>query len=263
MFNLIDFSATHLEGKSKLEFYSIMFQNSDLERDLKFSNSKQEALINQFCNMGIKARLSLAESAIAEFRNALGITYDDEKEMFTKIFIRDYLKNTEERNDLGLKDGYSAGEIFKNFASEKLRKDKEFVTIILKLDGRNLPFMNIEFQNDVELLELSIKSDTSKDVDSFTKMDTPLKHNPYLAVEFIKKYKYNKNASGIKIYNELFKKDENGNYPREIFKDNEQLSWISNTNFVKEILNIVPEFTTHILEGGLQVSNNALQKKKV
>lgn len=291
MFDSIDFTAVHLEGQSKLKFYEAMFWGSNLESDLKFQNSKQEALINQFCNMGPASKLSLGESAIAEFRNALGITYEDEKEMFTKVFVRDYLKNTEERNDLGLKDGYSAGEIFQNFASEKLREDKDFVTTMLKLDGRNLPFMNVEFQNDVEIVEMSIKSDTSNEVDSFTKINSSLKHNPYLAVEFIKKYQYNQSTwrkanKALKynpshateilreyqykqdliertIYDKLFQKDDKGNYPKDIFKNDEQLSWISDSNFVKEILIVMPEFVRHITEGNLHTSNNAFQKKKV
>lgn len=192
----IDFSKTAY-AKHKLELYDSI-TNSSLMMDIKFTGEKESSLVYKYCEKELEYMISedKDKSIIEEFKQTVKHSLIKEKSIFTKLFVRDYLTNVAKIPGLGLKNTLTAGILFRDFASEKLKKDKDFALNMLKLDGRVLPYMDASFKNNAEIINLALETDTSPLMESFLKCNSNFRKNPHFALKFFEGLRRNnKNMS--------------------------------------------------------------------
>lgn len=162
----------------------------ELVDSIQYSGSLEKFFVDEFC----KYEKESIEKKIPIKKGNSNIPLNKEKNIFAKLFIRDYIKNVGLRYDLCIPYNLSATVLFRDFASEELKSDREFVETILKLDGRFLSYMNSEFKNDPNLFEIALQTDTSKYMESFLKTKSELRKNPNLALLFFKGLVTNNNT---------------------------------------------------------------------
>lgn len=283
--------SVELESKNKLRLYNEI-NKSILNNDIQFVGDSESSIVHLFCKKELEFMQSKinkeSKSIKKEFKtivNNFNITSIREKNIFTKLFIRDYLKNVGGRNELGLHYyNLSAGILFRDFASKELKKDRDFVTTILKLDGRTLPYMDESFQNDYDIMKMALKTDTSTFMESFLKCNTKLRKEPSLALLFFEGLRRNNNSMSVDTICRVFLAKNmleegvvnNGNkqpqsdnkapntfvkingkiewigdnYLEEfskVFSDEEYNSWINDTGFIVKLIGLNPKFNDHVV----------------
>lgn len=263
---LIDYNDSKIRNENKLKYYDLICDTT-LEEDIKFSDSKHEEDVLKYLYMLEHTNKPIIGDNIGDMlREKLGLYYEREKHFFTKLFVREYLIEKEDRKDLIVDDEIDTFTLFKDFASDELKNDKQFAEVILQLDGRYIQAMSENIQNNKKLMGLAIKNDLSSDVESFSNCSGKIKRNPTMAILYFKRLKENKQKdfSVDEIYEKIFKQ-ENYKYNDSIFKDNEQSSWIEGIDFLSSLAKVDDKFIDYISSGKISQladSNNRKVMKK-
>lgn len=237
------------ESNNRLSYYNLICE-SDLIEDIKFTK-KEKDIITSFGN-GIKENES--------------IHIEKEKELFTKIFVGNYLlknKYIEIEDD---EDLYMKPELFSLFATNSLKTDKSFAKTILQLDGTYIKYMGNKIKNNRAMMNFAIENDETKDVESFVFSDSDLKFDSEIALNYFKRLKINKkdNYSTEETYENIFKKaDEDQIFSREIFSKGEQLSWLNNPIFLKQLIKIDDGFIDYVSDGRISKVTDGNKDYKV
>lgn len=274
---------TELGNKNKLDSYE-QINGTSLFKDIKYLGSLEEFWVGSFC----QKEIDYIEGKNPRKKVTTNITFSKERNIFTKIFIRDYLKNTGKRYDLCLPNNLSAAVLFRDFASGELKADKEFVSTIIKLDGRYLPYMDNQYHEDYSIFKTALITDTSMYMESFLKCNTKLRRNPSFALLFFKGLINNNNNLSadticrIFLAKGLLEKDEieynsvpfinKDNSPNVFVKINGKIEWIGD-NYLEKLADVFTEMeynswmtSTEFLQGitalnprfGAHVVNNIL-----
>ena len=106
-------------------------------------------------------------------------------------------------------------------------------------------------------MSIAIINDSTDDIESFTKTNTRLKRDSEMALEYFKKMKSNQDDkfSVEEVYSSIFKKDENG-FPTTIFKNDEQSSWLDNSEFLPSLVRIDRRFNDYVVDGRISRKNS-------
>ena len=274
---LLGFNIHKYRKENKLKYYDLI-ANTNLEDDITF-NSFEIEILNKLCELEITNNFLIDDNS-CDFGIDLSRSYEMERELFTKLFVREYLNQKEQRTDLllantldlknniskeVLENNLTGIKLFKDFASVSLKNSKEFSKVILELDGSYIVYMGDCIRNCSNLMEIAINNDRTKEVVSFSKSNSTLLHDPLFAILYLKKMKENQEQefSVKKIYEEIFIQ-ENGEYTKKIFKNCEQSSWINDYRFLPKLAKISPNFEKLIENGdiGLISEVNSVQKIK-
>lgn len=261
---LIGYSIHDCNKENKLLYYD-QISNTTLEEDITFT-AKENAILSDFCELEIYKASILGKNAKENIRSIYHFSIEEEKEFFTKLFVRDYLSEKENRKELLLVDylsetklfstvaldeaenRLSALQLFKDFASPELKNDKDFAKVILQLDGTYILAMGDIVKDSPTIMEVAIKNDKTPTIESFINSNSKLLTNSDLAIAYFKKLKENNNMLTDSIYENIFKQ-ENGEYPKTVFKHNEQSSWMEDSNFLPRLAKISNGFTDLISSG--------------
>lgn len=266
--------------ENKLMYYDEII-NTSLEEDILFNKIEQK-VINCFCELEIYRSSLIGKNIANNIRSSFNISMEMEKELFTKLFVRDYLAKQEKRSDLLLinylssnklfsnvtieeiKDSLSAIKLFKDFASPELKNDKNFCKVILELDGSYITSMGESVRNSASIMKTAISNDETYDVISFANSNSRLQNNSDLAILYLKKLKENRgrNFSAERVYKTIFQQNE-GKYPTKIFKNNEQSSWLDDSRFLPQLAKIDSKFTDYIASGLISPFYEDRPKKQV
>lgn len=261
--NLKTVLSTSLLTEHKLNDYDMLI-NSKLENDLEYNNF-EEGLTNYFLNMNQEDNFCIDKKVIQKIKESLKVsTIEEEKEYFTKLFMRDYQSRYNDRYKIS--DTHDMSTIFRNFASEELKNDEIFTEVILKLDGKYLKGMNDNVRSSKEMVFLAIDNDTSEKVYSFVCALEPAQTDYQLALKYLKKLKENNAFVTINsLYENIFKKNMVGNFTDKIFKNNVQNKWLSNKQFMIELIQFNPGFVSYIVDGKIsmiEIDNSRKELKK-
>ena len=243
---------------NKLKHYQAMTSRT-LEDDLKYKN-KEESLVSSLSTLVGFTNSGYDKKKIAEFKKNLGITnIYDERNFFTKLFMRDYESKNNE--SYCFRNGIDVRNLFRYFASEKLKSDLEFAKTIVTLDGKYLKGMSEEVRSNKEIVSIAVKNDTSKDIDSFINSCGDALEDSSIALSYFQKRKENNSfLKAYEVYNTIFKKDENDNFPNEIFSNNVQNKWLDN-NFLAGLAKLNIDFIEYIVDGKISLTPDSVRKK--
>ncbi len=247
--------------EDKLKFYEAV-ANKKLDDDLKFIGI-EEGLVNYFETLELGNRSNISKKHTKEIKSSLGLkTIYEERTLFTKLFMRDYQSKI---NSLyALKEHVDICDLFRDFSSDELKEDLDFAKTIISLDGKYLSGMSDVIKNNKEIVSKAIDSDTSKDITSFVSAGIIPKKDSNIAIKYFKKIKENnKYISPVDTYNNIFKKDENNNFPTNIFKNNEQASWLEDNNLIVTLASLDYGFVKYITEGKISIEEANSNKKLV
>lgn len=247
--------------EDKLKFYEAV-ANKKLDDDLKFIGI-EESLVNYFETLELGNRSNISKKHTKEIKSSLGLkTIYEERTLFTKLFMRDYQSKI---NSLyALKEHVDICDLFRDFSSDELKEDLDFAKTIITLDGKYLSGMSAIVKNNKEIVSNAIDNDTSKDITSFVSAGNIPKKDSNLAIKYFKKIKENnKYISPVDTYNNIFKKDENNNFPTNIFKNNEQASWLEDNNLIVTLASLDYGFVKYITEGKISIEEANSNKKLV
>lgn len=274
---LIGYSIHDCNKENKLLYYD-QISNTTLEEDITFT-AKENAILSDFCELEIYKASILGKNAKENIRSIYHFSIEEEKEFFTKLFVRDYLSEKENRKELLLVDylsetklfstvaleeaenRLSALQLFKDFASPELKNDKDFAKVILQLDGTYILAMGEIIKNSPTIMEVAIKNDKTPTIESFINSNSKLLINSDLAIAYFKKLKENNNMLTDSIYENIFKQ-ENGEYPKTVFKHNEQSSWMEDLNFLSRLAKISNGFRDLISSGDIGPLNSQDKAKQ-
>lgn len=237
-----------------------MFEN--LEESLKYENM-EEGLINYMTSIELANISNIDKESAKAIKTSLGIkTIDEEKQFFLKIFMRDYESRYLE--EYKLKKDINVSKIFKDFASPILKENKEFIKMILTLDGKYAEYMSQSIKEDKELIKLAITTDSTKEIISFINSSDNTRKDSKLAIEYFKRIKENNNfISASKTYETIFKKDNNDEFPKEKFSNDEQIEWLKDNMFLANLAILNRDFVKYITEGKISLTSNQEIKKKI
>lgn len=225
-----------------------------LESDLKYKNN-EESLVSSLSTLVSFTSSGFDKKKIVEFKKNLGITnIYEEREFFTKLFMRDYVSKNNE--SYSFRNGIDIRNIFCYFASSELKNDLDFAKTIVTLDGKYLKGMSEEVRSNKEIVYIAVKNDTSQDIDSFINACGDALEDSVIALSYFQKKKENNSYLKVnEIYKNIFKKDENDNFPNTIFKNNVQNKWLDN-NFLAGLAKLHIDFIKYIIEGKISISNS-------
>lgn len=277
---LLGYNIHECSKDNKLLYYDDI-SNTTLKEDITF-DSREKQIINSFCELEIYKSSLIGNNVAGKIRSNFGLSVEREKELFTKLFVRDYLVKKENRTDLSLENYLSSNQLFANvrineikdkltgiklfedFASIDLKNDKEFAKVILQLDGSYITAMGERVRNSTSAMEVAIKNDETKEVISFASSNTKLSDNAEFAILYFKKMQQNqgKEFSPEKVYEDVFKQ-ENGKYPKTIFKNDEQSSWMKDSIFLPGLAKISNQFVNLIANGDISPLSDSDNKKMV
>lgn len=276
---LLGYNIHECSKENKLLYYNDISSDSTLEEDIAL-NSLEKNVVNSFCELEIYKSSLIGNNVAGQIRRNFGLSVEKEKELFTKLLVRDYLVQKENRIDLSLanylsteklfsdvaindqKERLMGIKLFEDFASIDVKNDKEFAKVILQLEGSYITSMGEIVKKNANLMEIAINNDTTKDVVSFSNPNSKLKTDSELAILFFQKMKENqgKEFSADKIYKTIFKQEE-GNYVNTIFKNNEQSLWIQDPKFLPKLAKIDSEFVDFISDGKIAPLDSNLNHK--
>ena len=236
---------------NKLVYYQAMTSRV-LENDLEYKNL-EEGLVSYLSNLEAVSSSGYDKNNIAQFKKKLGITnIYEERNFFTKLFMRDYESKNNE--NYCLRNGIDIISIFHHFASDELKDDLEFSTTIVTLDGKYLKGMSEKVRSNREIVSVAVKNDTSKEIDSFIySCGDALKDSTIALSYFQKKKENNTFLNAYEVYTTIFKKDEKGNFPTEVFFNNVQNQWLDN-EFLAGLAKLNIDFIQYIVDGKISVS---------
>lgn len=277
---LLGYNIHKCSKENKLLYYNEI-TNTSLEEDILF-NKREKNIINNFCELEIY-RSSLIGNNIAEnIRSNFNLSVESEKELFTKLFVRDYLSKTDNRTSLllenylveeglfahvainGMKEELTSIKLFTDFASPELKNDKEFAKVILELDGSFIISMGQNVRNSASIMEIAMNNDSTSNVESFTKSNSKLLRNVDFALLYLKQMKKNQGESFSveQVYEEVFKQ-EDGKYVTTIFENNEQSSWMEDPSFLPRLTKIDSKFVEMICEGKIAPLSMDLKNRQI
>ena len=82
-----------------------------------------------------------------------------------------------------------------------------------------------------------------------------------IALSYFQKRKENNSfLKAYEVYNTIFKKDENDNFPNEIFSNNVQNKWLDN-NFLAGLAKLNIDFIEYIVDGKISLTPDSVRKK--
>lgn len=247
----------------------MLFVNIDLILELLNTNYLRKSSENKLkyydliCDSCLKDDLKLTprEKKIIESLtddNPLDTIYfEQEKSLFTKLIVSDYLLRVGDSSEEHVENNQNLAELFDRYASSELKNNKDFATVILGLDGRYMRYMGEKIKNSRSMMSIAIINDSTDDIESFTKTNTRLKRDSEMALEYFKKMKSNQDDkfSVEEVYSSIFKKDENG-FPTTIFKNDEQSSWLDNSEFLPSLVRIDRRFNDYVVDGRISRKNS-------
>lgn len=241
-----------ISDKDRLSFFETAADES-LDNALAYSDM-EEGLVNYMSNMELGNKANIGVHNVNLIKESLGITtVNEEKNFFTKLFMRDYQSNYDEKYKF--KKEINISKVFNDFASEELREDKEFIRVVLMLDGKYLESMNNNIRNDFELVKLAIKNDSTTDIISFKSASDDLRKNSLLATKYFQKLKSNNQFVSVnEVYENIFKKDSEGNFSKDIFKNNEQNEWLKDNEFLIFLIELNYDFLNYITDGKISLT---------
>lgn len=245
-------------SEKKLSYYKAM-TDKYLEDDLAYKNY-EEGLVSYFSNLEKKGNSLYGNVDSELIKIKLGITnIYEERNFFAKLFMRDY--ESKYSKSYKLEDGVDVRDIFRDFASDELKSDVDFAVTVSTLDGKYLSAMNEDIRSNQEIVCNAINNDTSKDVDSFLSASGDALKNPDIAIMFFnKKKEQDLYLSATETYKKVFQRDENGNFADDIFKNNVQSYWLSDSKFIVDLAKLNIYFIPYIVEG--KISTTSPSEKK-
>lgn len=277
---LMGYNMHKCSKENKLLYYNEI-ANTSLEEDILFGN-KEEKVINSFCELEIYGQSLIGNNVAKNIRSNYYFSLENEKELFTKLFVRDYLAKKENRMDLILsnyltnkelfssvvleekKDELTAIKLFEDFASPELKNDKEFAKVILELDGSYIVSMGQNVRNSASIMEIAMNNDDTRNVESFTKSNSKLLKDSDFALLYFKEMKNNqgKDFSIDEVYETVFKQ-EDGKYVTTIFENEEQSIWIEDPSFLTRLAKIDYRFLELICEGKIAPLSSDSENKQI
>lgn len=277
---LMGYNIHKCSKENKLLYYNDI-TNTSLEEDILFSNREQK-VINSFCELEIYRKSLIGNNIAENIRSNFNLSFEREKELFTKLFVRDYLVQKENKKDLLLssylankelfssvaleerKEELTAIKLFEDFASPELKNDKEFARVILELDGSYIISMESNVRNSAKIMEIAMNNDDTRDVESFINSNSKLLKNSDFAIQYFKKVKANQKEkfSADQVYEEVFKQ-EDGKYVTTIFENNEQSSWMEDSNFLPRLAKIDSKFVEMISEGKIAPLSRDFKNRQI
>lgn len=245
---------------NKLAYYQAMTERR-LEDDLEYKNH-EEGLVSYLSNLEAVSNSGYDKRNINQIKKSLGIdNVYDERDFFTKLFMRDYESRYNE--SCCFRKGIDIRNIFFHFASDELKNDLEFSKTIVTLEGKYLSGMSEETKSNKEIVTIAIENDTSKEIDSFISSCGEALKDSKIAISYFQKKKENNTfLSAYDVYESIFKKDKNGNFPSTIFGDNVQNKWLEDNVFLAELGKLNRDFIQYIIDGKISISSSNLEPIK-
>lgn len=254
---------------NKLYYYNSVCNNCNLDDDLQYKNLEEKIL----GYLIVIEQLSISNYGIETNKTKFGIkimhdlgisNIQEEKQFFTKLFMRDYQSKFNSKYEIG--NNIKISKLYQRFASEKLKRDFEFNSTIINLDGKYIQGMSEDIKNNSNIVEFAIRNDSSINVKSFLSATKENLANPKLALLYFNKLKQNNSKfSAINIYKTIFEKNKEGNFPDVIFQGNVQNEWLKDNNFLAGIAQLDRNFVPFITSGKLSLvsdCNETNQKTK-
>lgn len=239
-------------------YYQAMTQ-SRLEEDLEYKNL-EEGLVAYLFNLENANISGYNKKNIYDIKNRLGITnIYEEKNFFTKLFVRDFLSSS--NSEYEFREGIDIRSIYKHFASDELKKDLSFAEAIVTLNGKYITGMSEQVRSNENLMLIAIKHDYSKEVESFLSAKGEALISSKNALEYFKRKKDNSYLSLFQIYEDIFKKDENDNFPNTLFQNNVQNYWLMDSDFLTGLAKLDVGFINYIVEGKISLTPDSVRKK--
>ncbi len=237
---------------NKLSYYQIM-SSTKLEDDLKLESHEDALIVNYMLQVGSISRSGFSKSNIQSLKQQLGIkTFYDERELFTKVFMRDY--ESESKLEYKLRDDADVCDLFRTLASDELKDDLDFAHTIVSLDSKYLKAMGEFARSSFDLVNKAMDSDTSENVETFLVATKDAQKNTGLVIKYLKKKRENNGYLNIsEVYETIFKKDEDGNFVDGLFKNNVQAAWLSDNNFLAMLMQVDGGFVNYITEGKISL----------
>lgn len=249
-------------NNNKLSYYQIM-SPTKLEDDLKLGSCEEALLVNYTLQVGSINRSGISKSNIQGLKQQLGIkTIYDERELFTKVFMRDY----ESKNNPAycLRDNVDVCDLFQALASDELKDDLDFADTIVSLDSKYLKAMGEVARSSFEIVSKAMDFDTSKDVETFLHATGDALRNTGLVIKYLKKKRENNGYLNIsEVYETVFKRDSDGNFVDSLFKNNVQATWLSDNNFLALLMQTDSGFVNYITEGKISLGTPSDKPKQM
>lgn len=247
---------------NKLSYYQIM-SPTKLEDDLKLESYEDALLVNYLLQVGSINRSGFNKNSIQRLKQQLGIkTFYDERELFTKVFMRDY--ESKNKPEYRLRDDADVCELFRTLASDELKNNLDFARTIISLDSKYLRAMGEVARSSFEIVNKAMDFDTSKDVETFLCATDTALENSDLAIKYLKKKRENNGYLNIsEVYETVFKKDSDGNFVDCLFKNNVQAIWLSDSDFLAKLMKVDSDFVGYITEGKIALTTPSDKPKQM
>lgn len=233
---------------NKLKYYNVI-TDTTLEEDITFNQHEQHVL-DCYMDLEFNSKSLVGKNISDNIRSKLNIFLEEEKDLFTKLFVRDYLINQTNNKDLELANSLDAVTLFKDFASMSLKNDKEFAKVIIELDGSYIKVMGESIRNNKQIMNDAINNDFTYRVDSFITSYSDLYKDSDTFINYLKRLKFNQkdDFSPNKVYEDIFLKKDN-KYVTNVFKNNEQEHFLDDPLFLESLVKIDSRFSDFIIDG--------------
>ena len=240
-----------------IEKYSNLSQepNNVLYKNIVITG-REQVLLTYLCSMEHSNMLmSIGDIEKKAIKSKFGMeTEEDEVNLFLKLFLLDSI-NDDENKKLSILGNVKVGDLFKDFADNSVKQNRELVKLFIMFDGQNIKYMDEKFRNDQKYMELAIKYDKSHNINSFLETETNLRNNPDVALTYLKKRKEVDRISfkPSSIYMEFFEQKE-GYFPTTTVKEQEQSAWLSSKNFLIGLLKMDVGFVEYVVDGKIPMN---------
>mgnify|MGYP003290140671 CR=1 FL=1 len=266
--------------ENRLVYYNDVSATT-LDDDIKF-NTRESYIVNEFAEVEVYKSNYKKEKIAESIREHYHLSKEEERELFTKLFVREYLCKKEKNVNLSLTnylsqnkmfssaalfnslDKLNASTFFEDFASDELKNDRNFAKAILQLDGSYILCMGQKIKNSEEMMRLAISNDETPDVISFSKSNSMLLSDSKVALAYFSKLEKNQGSkfSADTVYEKIFKQ-ENGAYPKTVFKDDEQSAWMRDPFFLPRLCQFNVKYQNLIENGDISPLGNKDSKVMV